>query len=168
MGARGPAKTPLQILQDRGSGRARRREGEPKAKGAPRRPAWLSKRAARVWRRIVPHLQEMGVLGAIDAEALARYCVIFSKWRQAEEYIEENGTSYAVKDFVSEHHPDGIIVGYKEYPQVARAIAYAEQLLRIEKTFGMNPGARANLVIETEKPEENRGRSKDRFFNRVS
>lgn len=164
MGRRGPAKTPLKVLKGRDSWRARNRKQEPKAKGMPRRPTWLSKGAARVWRRIVPHLQTMEIVGAIDAEALARYCVIFAKWRQAEEFVEENGTSYAVKDFVSDNHPDGIIVGYKEYPQVGRAIAYAEQLLRIEKTFGMNPGARANLVIETEKPEENRGRTKGRFF----
>lgn len=164
MGQRGPAKTPLKILQDRGSGRARRREAEPKAKGKPRRPSWLNAKAARVWRRIIPRLEEMGILGTIDSEALARYSVIFAKWRDAEEWLEKNGTMFPVRGIVTEAFPEGVVVGFKEYPQVGRAIAYAEQLLRLEKQFGMNPGARANLVTETEDPDENRGGGKDRFF----
>ncbi len=164
MGRRGPNKTPLEVLKNRDSWRARRRDGEPKATGRPRRPSWLNKGAARVWRRVVPRLEEMGILGTVDSEAIARYCVIFAKWRESEEWLEKNGTMFPVRGPASEKQPEGIVVGFKEYPQVGRAIAYAEQLLRIEKVFGMNPGARANLVVETEKPEENRGRSKGRFF----
>lgn len=164
MGRRGPAKQSLTVLKGKDSWRAKNRKPQPNATGSPRMPSWLSLEAKRVWRRIVPKLEEMGILGAIDGEAITRYCLIFAKWREAEEWIQEKGTLFEVRDFVTPETPDGVVVGYKEYPQVKRTIAYAEQLLRLEKTFGMNPGARSNLAIETDTPGENRGRTKGRFF----
>src|SRR5215468_3667791 len=92
MGRRGPAPTPTPILELRGSRLANRNRHEPKGPpGKPRCPDWLDDDAKTAWRKLVPELEMMGVLTRIDANALARYCRLWSRWRAAEEFIQKHG-----------------------------------------------------------------------------
>ena len=153
MGERGPARTPTKILEMRGSWRAKARAGEPKPERMrPRCPRWLSAAAKRAWRRLMPQLEQMGILGRCDREALARYCMMWAKWREVEIWLMEHGDCYPERD------GSGEVVGLKEYPQVARAIRLSEHLLRLEKQFGLTPAARAGMAQEKQNPFENRGK----------
>ncbi len=162
MGERGPAPTPTRILQMRGSWRGKLRRNEPKPeRKSPHCPAWLRKEAKRAWKEITPQLEAMGVLGRCDRSALARYCQTLAKWREAEEFLMEHGSVYPVKS------ADGSIVEIREYPQVGRAIRLAEQLLRLEKQFGLTPSARAGMGLSNN-PDYVRDAGKERFFKRSS
>lgn len=153
MGRRGPPKTPTKILKMRGSWRAKTRDGEPVPEQTrPRCPVWMRLRAKRMWRRLIPQLEQMGVLGRCDRNALARYCQSWARWREAEEFLMENGTTYPV------YSEGGDVLETKQYPQVRQANILAGILLRIEKEFGLTPAARADLSVQRGDPQENRGK----------
>lgn len=155
MGERGPARTPTRLLDLRGSWRAKLRKDEPQPdRSRPQCPRWLRTEAKRAWKRLVPQLEAMGVLARCDRNALARYCQTFAKWRECEEWLMQNGSVFPIKD------GSGQPVGLGEFPQVARAMRLGEQLLRLEKQFGLTPSARAGLAIDHHNPFENRGRRK--------
>lgn len=138
MGKRGPRPTPTAILEARGSRKVKGRPPEPKSDGRPACPAWLPENAKQVWRKALRHLSEMGVVGKVDANALARYCVTFARWRECEEFIQQFGMTQTYKQ-------DGRVV-IEEFPQVSRASRLSDQLLKIEREFGMTPAARVNLT----------------------
>jgi len=140
MGKRGPPPTPTNVLAKRGSWRANRNPAEPKpARGRPRCPRWLDAYAKAAWKQLIPQLDAMGVLTRIDANALTRYCRLWSRWRQAEEFLQQRGDSYLAKD------AQGQVKGVRAYPQVRMANQLAEQQQRIEAQFGLTPSARARL-----------------------
>jgi P27 family predicted phage terminase small subunit len=147
MGQRGPKPTPTAVLEQRGSWRAKNRKDEPVAEGKPRCPQWLTGDAKRVWRQLMPKLHASGVAGEIDRNALARYCQLFVRWKELEQYIAEKGTVYPVKN------KDGVTVDMKELPHVARASKLADQLLKLEQQFGMTPAARAALASSSDSSE---------------
>jgi P27 family predicted phage terminase small subunit len=145
MSDRGPPPTPTQILKLRGSWRGDRNPSEPLAEpGRPRRPKWLDPVAKSAWRRLVPMLERMGALARIDGNALARYCRLWSRWRAAEDFIAREGEFYVRKDEAG--HVRAVI----PFPQVRAAAQLAEQLLRLEREFGMTPASRARLSAPRE------------------
>jgi len=101
MGKRGPRPTPTRLLQLRGSKLVikDRREREVKGpEGLADKPDWLDEMGQKAWDFLVPLLQQMGVLTRIDANALSRYCHMWSHWREAETFIANNGLMYPLKD----------------------------------------------------------------------
>lgn len=144
MGRRGPPPTPDAILKLRGSRsalskRRRRGPGATGPAGTPRCPEWLDNDAKVIWRRVVPQLRQMNVLALIDSSALGRYCRLSSRWQRAEKFLEQHGTSYAVKD------SDGKVKYLAQFPEVSIASNLAQQLTRLEQEFGMTPSARTRV-----------------------
>ena len=155
MGSRGPVPTPTKVLSMRGSWLAKTRpEDEVEAKGKPKSPEWLVETAKEMWFRLLPQLEALGIVGEIDEHMLARYCALYARWRECEEFIKENGMTHTVVGkFGSED---------KEYPQVERSEKLHQKMMQIERHFGMSPSARAGLVSQKPKKEENDG--KERYF----
>lgn len=147
MGRRGPAQTPTAILAARGSWLAKTRQDEPIAAGAPLRPAWLTGAAEiEAWNFVCPLIAGMNVAGAADTNAIARYCRLFARWRECEDFVTKHGMTDE---------------NFKEYPQVGRAARLADQLLKLEQQFGMTPSARAAMAVRTDgKAKQDKGKSK--------
>ncbi len=101
-------------------------------------------------------LDRMGVLTKVDCNALARYCVLWSRWRKAEEFIRDRGDSYLVKDEA------GGLKAIKPYPQVRMANQLSEQLLRLEQQFGMTPSARTRIEVPQQDAQD--GQDKRRYL----
>ena len=157
MGLRGPPRTPTEVLRKRGSWLANRNPREPRPKrGRPVCPRWISKRAKRAWKELIPLLDAMGVLALIDRNALIRYVQSWAAWREAHEFLNKHGSSYPLKD------KSGKAVGFKAFPQVKMVAELSAQLGRLEGQFGMTPAARSRIecVEEKEKPVSD----KERFF----
>ncbi|MCX5658410.1 MAG: phage terminase small subunit P27 family [Planctomycetota bacterium] len=157
MGRRGPAPTPTSILQMRGSTlvNQRRLADEPTPPpGLPRCPAWLDVDTKAAWKQLAPTLGAMGCLTRIDANALARYCRLWARWRKAEAFIDKHGEVYSLKDDV------GKTRCVQQWPQVAIANKLTQQLSRLEAEFGMTPSARSRIQIEKPKVPN----SLDRFL----
>ncbi len=145
MGRRGPAPTPTEILKLRGSTLVTKRRQKSEAKGPagkPRCPDWLDKDGKAMWRQLAPLLDAMGVLTRIDANALARYCRLWSRWRKSEAFLDEKGEMYPLRD------EKGQVKYFQQWPQVAIAHKLALQLTRLEQELGMTPAARSRIRIE--------------------
>jgi P27 family predicted phage terminase small subunit len=143
MSRRGPAPTPTKIKAARGSWRAKinRREPAPEP-GAPPRPQWLAVEARAYWDELVPELLRLGVLSLIDAKALARYCQTWARWRKADEWIQQHGLTYPIKD------KDGNVAAVQQWPEVGIFNKLSAQLLRLEQEFGLTPAARTRVQAQ--------------------
>lgn len=158
MGARGPKPTPAAILKQRGTFRADRHSDSAKPTGKPRCPKWLNKDAAKEFRRIVKLLDTMGLLGAADENALARYASTWVRWRQALQMIEKGGEVVVYKDETGKVKA----VQPSAFNSIARSLA--EELSRLEQAFGMTPSARSRIDVAMPQPApEPQGKS--RFFD---
>ena len=157
MGRRGVQPTPTTILKLRGSSRARGRKGEvePDSK-RPRCPSWLPEIGKQVWARLSKQLYALGLLTSVDEDALARYCAAYSLWRETLASLADGKTVLPIRD------ENGVVVSYKDKPEVGRLIKLTEQLNRLGREFGLSPAARAGLSSgEAKKPTE----GKARFFS---
>lgn len=124
--------------------------------GTPPCPDWLDDDAKAAWSQLTPLLESMGVLTRIDANALSRYCRLWSRWRKAEAFIQERGDMYPLKDDA------GKVKCFQQWPQVAIATKLAAQLTRLEQEFGMTPSARTRIQIQTPLVPNS---DKSRFFS---
>ncbi len=91
MKGRKPIPSRLHELRGDPSKRHRNREGEPRPgalEKAPHPPAHLNRRAAGVWRRIVPELIDMRLIAGIDNASLAAYCSAVATYQEADERLK--------------------------------------------------------------------------------
>jgi P27 family predicted phage terminase small subunit len=100
----------------------------------------------------------MNILGTCDRNALARYCQMFAQWRENTEFLTEHDETRMLRDKL------GHFTKQEERPQVKRTERLAQQLLALERQFGLTPAARADLAMPTENPDENRGKN-DEYFS---
>ncbi|MBK8270175.1 MAG: phage terminase small subunit P27 family [Planctomycetes bacterium] len=159
MGRRGPSPTPTPILKLRGSTLVTKKREKAEVRGPaglPECPDWLDSEGQAAWEQIVPLLSAMGILTRIDANALGRYCRLWTRWKKAEEFITKNGDVYPLKA------EDGKIKCLMQFPQVSIAMKLAQQLTRLEQEFGMTPSARSRIQLQNGTAETNSDKS--RFF----
>jgi P27 family predicted phage terminase small subunit len=105
--------------------------------GVPDRPAMLTGEAAAEWERVVPLLDEMGLVSRADRAALAAYCTAYARWVHAEEQVAKYGT--IVKS------PD------KGFPMKSPYLTVADQALETMRKFmvefGLTPSSRSRIRL---------------------
>lgn len=112
-------------------------------KKAPRCPVWLEAEAKKEWRRMAKQLEQLGILTEIDMAAFAGYCQAYARWKEAEEYISENGVVMKA--------PSGYC---QQVPQVSIAQTYLKIMNRFCEQFGLTPSARSRIVTDNGKDKE--------------
>lgn len=160
MGKRGPKPLPTAIRLARGTYRPDRAAfNEPIASGRPKAPAMLKGNpdALKEFRRLVKELSALGILGSVDANALARYSVLWVRWRQAEEMLKKTGDTLVIRD------AEGRVKHVLPSPHVSIARSLSEQLGRLEGEFGMTPSSRSRIEVQPPAPAANAD-TKSRFF----
>ena len=149
MGRRGPPKKPhaLRVLNGN-PGKRPMTTTTPKPKGTvPRCPAWLSHEAKLVWRRLLPAIRDMGVLDAVDSEALATFCHVYARWREAEAFLDKNGMVYPLRD------NKGNVKTMVQFPQVSIARNLLMIVRAFYQDFGMTPAARSRIEVPYKAPK---------------
>ena len=89
------------------------------------------------WERLAPQLERLGLLDGNNAEQFAMYCIAYSHWREAEEFIMEHGS--IVKT------PSGY---WQQVPHVAISMQNQKIMLNLAARFGLTPSDRARLDLE--------------------
>lgn len=87
---RPPKPTHLKVIE----GNPGKRRLAPSVKAPPqkpRAPEWLTPYAKTTWRRLVPLLDDLGVLSAVDRDTIAGYCEAVSTFKSATEAIAKTG-----------------------------------------------------------------------------
>jgi P27 family predicted phage terminase small subunit len=114
------------------------RKAEPSADPTmPKAPDWVTGDALELWEAVGPKLNSMRVLSSADATSFARYCVIYSKWREAERMVREEGEVVT-----------GALGGPIRNPWAVALKQYADQMLRLEQEFGLTPSARSRITVK--------------------
>ncbi|MCH7780243.1 MAG: phage terminase small subunit P27 family [Acidobacteria bacterium] len=148
MGRRGPPPTPTHLKVLHGNPGKRPinwREPRPR-QNVPRCPAWLNKDAKAAWKRMVPTLRDMGVLTVADGEALAAFCQTYARWRQAEEFLDQHGMVYPLRD------EKGNVRCMQQFPQVSIARNLLLLMRSFLQEFGMTPASRSRIELPWEPP----------------
>jgi len=93
MGQRGPLPVPdnLRLLRGKEPSKAPPTVAKRMPPGRPSPPTWLDAEAMAEWRRIVPALDDLGVLAKVDRAIVATYCTAWSFQKQAKALLEEDG-----------------------------------------------------------------------------
>ena len=140
MGRRGPKKTPTEVLERRGSRRAKERAGEIRPTGSAVCPAWLDGEAQRCWAWLIGELDELGLATSIDTNTRAR-------WRRCQAVISQHGETYTHVGSMGQET-------LKKRPEVEIAGKLASELSSLESAFGLSPSARAGRMAPPAKEEE--------------
>lgn len=120
-----PGKRPLNV-----------REPKPKPL-VPKCPKWLEPLAKKEWKRIVPELENLGLITCVDGAALEAYCQSYARWVQAEQFISKHGTMFKT--------PSGYV---QQVPQVAISQKYMAICKSFLTEFGLSPASRTRLEIK--------------------
>ena len=137
----GPAPLPKKIHQLHGNPGRRpfnKNQPEPPVK-IPKPPIKLGKLARRHWKYIVPLLEELGVLAAIDSSALAAYCQTFEQWEELEE-LKKADDRLPVDDVNKLSLKDSLSVG-------RLLIQIRNQMRMMLAEFGMTPASRGRVSV---------------------
>ena len=105
--------------------------------GKARMPNWLAPEAREEWLRLAPRLEQLGLLTEHDEIAFAAYCQAYAKWKEAEVFMNENGTIVRTDN------------GYwQQVPQVSISMQNLKIMLSLSSRFGLTPGDRAKFDME--------------------
>jgi len=102
---------------------------------APSPPDHLDAIAKKEWKRVVKILLAARVLTQADRSALAAYCVIYSRWVEAEKKVLEYGAVLISKDNKMPY----------QSPYLNVASRALDQMLRFLVEFGLSPSSRSRV-----------------------
>lgn len=98
-------------------------------------PDWLTdERAWECWHKLVPMLDEIGVLAGTDVWIVARFCQCVADYRQAMEEIAEHGATVVSANG-----------GLRNHPAWARKKDAATEMHKCGVSLGLSPSDRASL-----------------------
>lgn len=135
MVGRKPKPTNLKVLEGN-PGKRQLNLNEPKPDASvPKCPAWLSKEAKREWKRLVPFLEQAGLLTQVDRAAFAGYCQSYADWMDAKDHLATEGSTFETPN------------GYQQQsPWVSIAQTNLKLMLKFCTEFGLTPSSRSRIV----------------------
>lgn len=125
---RQPKPTSLRVLEGNRGKRPLRNEPKPPPL-SPEPPDWLDAEARAEWERVIPLLDEIGVLARLDRSSLAAYCSLWSKYVEAETLVTD------------------------DWRHAVTTARLRDQLRMFIAEFGMSPVARARLAVPQRKDD---------------
>lgn len=155
MGKRGPLPTPDALKALRGNPGKRAlnlADGVNPEIATPPAPRHLSKEAAKEWKRITPHLQDLGLISHIDRAALALYCQAYGRLAELEEAFKGKVAKIQADQGVD--YPEAVFLasrtctpsGYEQQSVIVQLIgSHRLQVHRHLMHFGLSPAARARV-----------------------
>jgi P27 family predicted phage terminase small subunit len=149
MGRRGPPPLPSAIKKSRGTfrpARSAKNEVTPPLE-VPDVPPWLDAGARAVWSNVVPQLEKLRVLTALDRLALANYCA-------AQALAVRATIEYQREGLLPKAKAGSLMV--RAHPLIKVAQEARAQALRIGIEFGLTPASRSriNAPAENEEPSD--------------
>jgi P27 family predicted phage terminase small subunit len=135
-----PEPFALKLLKGRGPGRDS--GGRPVAsvpsyeRSAPSAPGWLPVEARAEWDRVVPEMDRLGILKAIDRGSLAAYCMAWHRFVEASAIV-------AVEGMVLHDDKQGRA---QRHPALLTAEAASKDIRSWASEFGLTPAAEHKLA----------------------
>lgn len=133
-----PKPPGLKLIEGRGNGRDS--GGRPVAvtpefvRGAPEPPDWLPDEARDEWDRVVPQLDQLGLLKALDRAVLTAYCLTWARMVEAYKDVASGA--------LTTRGSQGQLV---KHPSVMVLETATRELRALAAEFGMTPSAEGRL-----------------------
>lgn len=103
MAGRKPKPTAIKKLEGN-PGKRKLNTKEPiPAKGMPNCPEWLLPEAKKEWERLADLMNQIGVLTEVDMAAFAAYCQSYARWKEAQEHIDSEGSTFETDKGYQQH-----------------------------------------------------------------
>ena len=137
MAGRRAKPTTLRLIEGNPGKRsmAKQLASEPIAEIGAAMPPGLSIAARAQWKTIAQQLTDARILTRLDAMALAQYCELFARWRDAADKLAESGPLIETD-----------LGGVKTSPYWSVFIQSSGEMRRMLIEFGMTPSARARVA----------------------
>ena len=88
-------------------------------------------------------MNQMGVLTEVDMAAFAAYCQSYARWKEAQEHIDSEGSTFETDK------------GYQQQtPWVGIANTNQKLMLQAASEFGLTPSSRSRIVAGSAKGKE--------------
>ena len=146
MKGRKPKPTKLKLLEGN-PGKRKIKKDPDVSSGIPSPPPHLDKYAKQEWKRLAVGLHTVGILYDVDRAVFAAYCQAYSRWRSAEELIQEVSQGSAASALVTKSTKGTII----KHPLIDISEKAAAAMVKYASDFGLSPVARARLAIDPDK-----------------
>ncbi len=155
MGMRGPAPKPpvLKLLEgNRGKRPINLADGVNPTVEVPSIPKHLRREARKEWKRITPHLYELGLISQIDRAALEMYCQVYghmvelniAQGKRIDALIARGVDYYEAVEATSIMSTAS---GYKQESALVSTIKnLRKECLNYLQQFGLSPSARARVT----------------------
>ena len=135
MAGRKPKPTALKKLKGNPGKRKMNTKEPVPGKGMPDCPKWLLPEAKEEWKRLCQKLSDMGVLTEVDMAAFAAYCQSYARWKEAQQHIDEEGSTFETEK------------GYQQQtPWVGIANTNQKLMLQAASEFGLTRSARSRIM----------------------
>lgn len=143
MAGRKPKPTAVKKLEGNPGKRKLNTKEPVPAKGMPDCPEWLLPEAKKEWERLADLMNQMGVLTEVDMAAFAAYCQSYARWKEAQEHIDSEGSTFETDK------------GYQQQtPWVGIANTNQKLMLQAASEFGLTPSSRSRIVAGSAKGKE--------------
>lgn len=141
MGERGPLPKPY----------VRRRKRRPNEQAVtiarPKMPSNLSDEAKAEWRRVVPQLEEMGVIASIDRGLLIRYVTAWADWLELDRLLQQSSKLIKGQKGNLVRNPVWLLRRDAD-----------ETVTELARQLGLSPMARMRAGVLHERPEPKESR----------
>ncbi len=136
---RKPLPNKLKVLRGN-PGRRSLPEREPQPEqGAPKPPDWLDEDAQEEWQRVVPELDNIGLLTKVDGFVLEAYCCCYSGWKKAQGKVAVLGEIYAPARKKAPRY-------LQQNPYLSVALKYLSLARTFASELGLSPASRVGLT----------------------
>ena len=112
----------------------------------PPAPEWLDAVAKEEWNRVAPMLSSCKLLTEADTKALEAYCKCWSRYVEAEQQMDEVGSTIFQPNQKSKY--------VQQLPQVAIAQKYLKLCKDFMTEFGLTPSSRGRILLPGESDED--------------
>lgn len=143
MRGRKPKPTNLKLLEGN-PGKRPLPANEPKPRPiSPKCPAWLNREAKRLWKKLMPELERLGLMTIINGPAFEAVCQSYATWVHCEKYLEKHGLTLDLE----RHDKEGNVIG--TYVQQRPEVAIGQKALQAMKAFctefGLTPASMSRI-----------------------
>jgi P27 family predicted phage terminase small subunit len=101
-------------------------------------PEWLNDAERKIFTEVVDNYLPRGTVRTVDAGAIGRYVVYFSRWLQCKQWLEGRLT------WTKSKSKDGEML--RRHPAAKDLFDYEDKLLKLEDRIGLNPAARQSIL----------------------
>ena len=108
----------------------------------------INAKAKKEWKRVVPELKKMDIVGRLDLSNLVAYCNAYSKYCEASMKLQEQPLTIEV------YNDDGSLRDVKENPQINVQIKFAEQFRKFADQCGLTINSRLKWAATKTKQQE--------------